>query len=690
MNVVYNPFTDELDFTGSGGGGSTTGFWKTDGSSSPSTGCWTLGCDLDFSCLHDGNICVLPSGCTYGTGNHLNLFGGGLNDGIHTPYRGACLSLGGGALYNPGDATCLRGSCSQFYNGGDIFIDGGRSTNGLPGNVLLGNYQGLTLIGPSVINDYCSSLQVQANGGPAINATGSSNFTNNNFQSDLAFEDYCNSYTGHGGYFSAISGATYVYLAQSDAPSNTLYAINSYGPGHFTWGNATMDFFNPSGQILAFDQPGWWGGYLSGAGGAANFWDSGGHCIYLAEGAYAINISCGGINAQDIASNRCIIGLAEALNYDHAIFNNYLTPSGCDYSYIGPNYSNDGEVFDYYAFLAFQPRSGGCTSYFGADGRLTLNCTLSIVDGTQAYGYVFTSDSYGNGYWCPNAGFTIADAPNDCYYYGRHQGCWCLVPEEAPCDGEIYARYCDSWIDITCCFGGSSNWHYACDTPIYNNQYYLEPCQMIDPCIGTCYVGVKIESQVDSCYSIYNQNYYEIHDLTNSQSVLFGLGEVGSQYGCTFSGNDPYTMAFINTTYEGMYIEPKANVNLWARPLYGCCYPKQDGDVLTWVCSEDSWMPAPPSGGGCGSGWWVEDIMSGSIYNCNCNGVCINQYLDFQFQTLYNPPMASMSPNYDCIGPYGYYYGTINPTYWLSDPDLWGQMYVCGCQFAFPLYRTCS
>jgi hypothetical protein len=180
----------------------------------------------------------------------------------------------------------------------------------------------------------------------------------------------------------------------------------------------------------------------------------------------------------------------------------------------------------------------------------------------------------------------LTDAPNDSCTYGRCGAAWCAIAPgltDAPSNGSIYGRCDGGWCVVT---GGGGTNFWAEDCCSMNGDYWLNPILYCDGCCNH-------ERSVHICKTC----------TCEPTCLQFHIND-----GCSCARTNVYNsncgaLALQNKCLEyssSCYI---TNLAPWSRKdnmsLGDTCL--QDGDVLTWDCTSNTWYGAA---GGSGASLW--------------------------------------------------------------------------------------
>jgi hypothetical protein len=303
-------------------------------------------------------------------------------------------------------------------------------------------------------------------------------------------------------------------------------------------------------------------------------------------------------------------------------------------------------------------------SYSGASG-----CVVA-VNGAED-GLEFVAGGSGDNYWyrCQTEHYLrplddessgvlpydVRICGNDCDCYAMLQfhseGCICN-------DIYIYPRACD-WHTLTF-YNYYVSWTGNCEKHV---DWWLDSCSCCvgDGCVLTyCYMdntwkGMPSGSGLwskDSCD--YNLSIYPTPtgcDETPSVCIRHNCGDAVlewyslSTYACTTLYQEACTGIYHTNDgcYGGTSVCSDVCIDFWGRCYqytWGDCN-RQDGDVLTWYCMDNTWRPAPA--GAVGSLWCADDTcpIDRKLYpapsaNDSYPSVCISQCCSEACLEFYN------------------------------------------------------
>ena len=305
-------------------------------------------------------------------------------------------------------------------------------------------------------------------------------------------------------------------------------------------------------------------------------------------------------------------------------------------------------------------------------------------------------------YWHATSGY-ITDACTCGDIYARQCGSWvditCMFGiGEAPNDGEIYARQNDCWVDITANIQ-SPNWHWVGDWSYYSNYCINDVVLASDGCGCSLYIAINYSGAYWNYYPSGYTGYWKSLDIDcgggnnyNGCDSIYINGcnislcnDVGSGYGCYYYGTDAYGN-------KGWYADSNIACNNNYYCDYYCCY---------YNCYYDSYYNCYPTdyyynnyynnpGGNtcdlqfnyygsfcgispsCGYLYW-----NGSYYTWDCDCDCSNTYYardSVCIDGCNNVCLCNDIPN----GSYGCcYYGTdyYGNKGWFADSNIQGNGY---------------
>lgn len=236
----------------------------------------------------------------------------------------------------------------------------------------------------------------------------------------------------------------------------------------------------------------------------------------------------------------------------------YVTPVDCD----------DGGCYHDRSVRLINNSNDVCFELFNA-----YNCNLTNIGQEYCNGYLnFYDSKFYMTCSCPTVNVNFWSR-NDCSTFGD-----CTRQ-----DGDLLTY--DSCSNTWRAKAGANYWEIV-DCGM-SGRSYVHPLPYCD--------GMNNWDRSVRLTSDYSQAYYEIYNAHNYRTLYIGQ--------CDYYMECHAPMLVCNDAYDATMTCPTVNINFWARPddsTLGDC-PRQNGDVLAWCSSTNTWQPKPLGGGGGGS-----------------------------------------------------------------------------------------